>query len=267
VTAAHDYPDEGDKVLPTVAAWLAGADAVTVLTGAGISTDSGIPDYRGPQGLWRRDPSSAKTLVSGGYRGDPELRARAWANRAAHGAWTAQPNSGHLALVDLERSGRLLALLTQNIDGLHQAAGSTSVLELHGTIWSAVCLACRARTAMADQLERVRAGDPDPACLECGGVLASATVGFGQPLDPDVLAAARDAAAQCDLFLALGSSLRVQPAAGLCRVAVRAGARLVVVNADPTPYDGLADAVLREPIGAVLPLLVNGVHRDGQSGA
>jgi NAD-dependent deacetylase len=247
---------EPDEVLRTVAVWLAEAERVTVLTGAGVSTDSGIPDYRGPNGLYKRDPGSARTLVSGGYRDDPEVRRRAWAGRSAHGAWTAQPNAAHRALVDLERSGRLRALLTQNIDGLHQAAGSTSVAELHGTIRSAVCLACAARTPMEDQLARVRAGDPDPACLDCGGVLASATVGFGQPLDADLLEAARAAAAEADVFLALGSSLRVQPAAGLCRVAVRAGARLVVVNADPTPYDELADAVLHEPIGEVLPALV-----------
>ncbi|MDX6226651.1 MAG: NAD-dependent deacetylase [Frankiales bacterium] len=247
---------DADEVLRTVAGWLAEAERVTVLTGAGVSTDSGIPDYRGPNGLYKRDPVSARTLVSGGYRDDPDVRRRAWAGRSAHGAWTAQPNAAHRALVDLERSGRLRALITQNIDGLHQAAGSTSVVELHGTIWSAVCLACGARTPMQDQLARVRAGDPDPACLDCSGVLASATVGFGQPLDADLLEAARSAAAAADVFLALGSSLRVQPAAGLCRVAVRAGARLVVVNADPTPYDGLADAVLREPIGEVLPALL-----------
>jgi NAD-dependent deacetylase len=247
---------DADEVLRTVAGWLAEAERVTVLTGAGVSTDSGIPDYRGPNGLYRRDPVSARTLVSGGYRDDADVRRRAWAGRSAHGAWTAQPNAAHRALVDLERSGRLRALITQNIDGLHQAAGSTSVVELHGTIWSAVCLACGARTPMQDQLARVRAGDPDPACLDCSGVLASATVGFGQPLDADLLEAARSAAAEADVFLALGSSLRVQPAAGLCRVAVRAGARLVVVNADPTPYDGLADAVLREPIGDVLPALL-----------
>ena len=249
-------PGHDDEVLRTVAGWLASATRVTVLTGAGVSTDSGIPDYRGRNGLWRRDPGSARTLVSGGYRDDPEVRQRAWASRAAHGAWTAQPNAAHAVLADLERSGRLRALLTQNIDGLHQAAGSSAVLELHGTIWSAVCLGCGERTPMADQLDRVRAGDPDPSCLACGGVLGSATVGFGQPLDPAVLTAAREAAADCDVFLALGSSLRVQPAAGLCRVAVRAGARLVVVNADPTPYDDLADAVLRESIGAVLPALL-----------
>jgi NAD-dependent deacetylase len=256
VTSPSTNPSPEDEVVRTVRGWLADAQRVTVLTGAGISTDSGIPDYRGPQGLWRRNPGAARTLVAGNYRDDAELRVRAWANRAAHTAWTAQPNAGHRALVELERSGRVQAVLTQNIDGLHQRAGSAVVVELHGTLWSAVCLDCGERTPMVEQLDRVRAGDQDPHCRSCGGVLASATVGFGQPLDGVVLALAREAASGCDVFLALGSSLRVQPAAGLCRVATAAGARLVVVNADPTPYDQLADAVLHEPISDVLPLLV-----------
>ncbi len=249
-------PSPDDEVIRTVRGWLTEARTITVLTGAGISTDSGIPDYRGPQGLWRRDPDSARTLMSGRYRDDEELRRRAWANRAGHGAWTAQPNSGHRALVELEGSGRRTAIVTQNIDELHQRAGSSTVIELHGTLFRSRCLDCGAQTPMEEQLDRVRAGDPDPRCLVCGGLLGSATVGFGQPLDPETLSAAREAAASCDVFLVLGSSLRVQPAAGLCRVAVGSGALLVVVNADPTPYDSLADAVLREPIGDVLPLLL-----------
>jgi NAD-dependent deacetylase len=152
-------------------------------------------------------------------------------------------------------------LVTQNVDGLHQRAGSSAdvVLELHGTIWEAECVACGDRTPMGPTLDRVRDGDPDPACSTCGGILKSATISFGQPLDPAVISAAVTAASDCDLFLAIGSSLTVQPAAGLCEVAVRSGARLVVVNAQPTPYDELADAVIREPIGAVLPQLVASV--------
>lgn len=241
-----------------VARWLAGAGRVTVLTGAGISTDSGIPDYRGPNGLWTRDPLAQRLGTLQAYLDDPEARRRAWRGRREHGAWRAEPNPGHRALVDLERTGRLVALLTQNVDGLHQRAGSAPglVVELHGTIWFAECLACAARTPMPEELDRVAAGEPDPACRRCGGILKSATVSFGQPLDRAVLSGAVAAARAAEVFLVVGSSLTVQPVAGLCRVAVDAGAALVIVNASPTPYDELAAAVLREPISAVLPILV-----------
>jgi NAD-dependent deacetylase len=244
--------------VPAVAGWLRAAAAVTVLTGAGISTDSGIPDFRGPRGVWTRDPAAQRMSDIGSYLADPEVRRQAWRSRQDSPAWAARPNAGHLALVALERSGRLRALVTQNIDELHQRAGSdpARVLELHGTIFTAVCLGCAERGPMADVLARVAAGEEDPACLGCGGLLKSATVSFGQSLDPDVLTAAGHAAAGCDLFLAVGSSLTVHPAAGLVEVAAAAGARVVVVNAEPTPYDRMADAVLRAPIGEVLPELV-----------
>ena len=238
-----------------------GARRITVLTGAGISTDSGIPDYRGPNGLWTRNPEAARMSTLADYVADPEVRRRAWRSRQTHPAWTAEPNDGHRALVELERSGRLVALLTQNVDGLHQRAGSdpSLVVELHGTIWWAECLDCRARTPMADELARVSDDEPDPACRSCGGIVKSATISFGQQLDPDVVERAVAAARSCDLFLAVGSSLTVQPAAGLCHVAVEAGADLVVVNAEPTPYDALAALVIREPIGKALPELVHAV--------
>jgi NAD-dependent deacetylase len=248
-----------DVELQRVRGMLRDASAVTVLTGAGISTDSGIPDFRGPNGIWTRDPAAERLSSYDEYVSDPQVRRRAWQARKTHPAWTAQPNDGHRALVDLERSGRLRALLTQNIDGLHQRAGSSpeKVIELHGTIWQVECLSCGARTAMADQLARVGAGDPDPACELCGGILKSATISFGQRLDNDVLEAAAIAAETCDLFLAVGSSLTVRPAAGLCDVAIDAGAPLVVINAQETPYDDLATAVLRRPIGEILPALVS----------
>ena len=235
---------------------LLGASRIAVLTGAGISTESGIPDYRGPNGLWTRDPSALRMMQIDVYLADSEVRQKAWLERMHHPAWTAQPNAGHAALVELQRSGRVRALITQNIDGLHQAAGATDVLELHGTIHRCRCLACGDETPMQHQLDRVRAGDPDPACERCGGILRSATVAFGQSLDDGVLVAAFDAAGSCDLFLAVGTSLTVMPAAQLCDVAKRAGARLVIVNAQETPYDHLADAVLRQPIGEILPALV-----------
>ena len=231
------------------------ASAVTVLTGAGISTDSGIPDFRGPNGVWTRNPAAEKMSDLHYYVTDPEVRRHAWQSRRTHAAWTAEPNAGHRALVDLERSGRLRAIVTQNIDGLHQRAGSSpdKVIEVHGTIWETQCLSCWARAPMADTLARVEAGEDDPSCLLCGGILKSATISFGQRLDNDVLESAAIAAESCDLLLAVGSSLTVRPAAGLCDVAVDAGAALVVLNAQETPYDDLATEVIRRPIGEILP--------------
>ena len=231
------------------------ATAVTVLTGAGISTDSGIPDFRGPKGVWTLNPAAERLSSYDDYVRDPEVRRRAWQARKTHPAWTAEPNAGHRALVALERAGKLRGLPTQNIDGLHQRAGSSPelVIELHGTIWQVECLSCGARTAMADQLARVTDAEPDPPCELCGGILKSATISFGQRLDNDVLEAAAIAAERCDLFIAVGSSLTVRPASGLCDVAVDAGAPLIVINAEETPYDDLAAEVLRGPIGEILP--------------
>jgi NAD-dependent deacetylase len=242
----------------TLRQWLPDAGAITVLTGAGISTDSGIPDFRGPQGVWTRDPAAEALSTIGAYLADPDVRRRAWRARLEHAAWDAEPNAGHRALVELERAGRLRALITQNIDGLHQRAGSSGgkVIEIHGTMRDAECLACGLVTPMPEVLARVEAGEEDPPCGDCGGVQKSATISFGQALKRDVLDAAVAAARSCDLFLAVGTSLTVQPAAGLCLEAVRTGARLVIINAEPTPYDGIADAVLRRPIGESLPRLV-----------
>jgi NAD-dependent deacetylase len=238
--------------------WLSTARRITVLTGAGVSTDSGIPDFRGPQGVWTRDPEAEKLSTLQYYVADPEIRRRAWQERRRHPAWTAEPNAAHAALVNLERQGRLRALVTQNIDGLHQRAGSSKelVIEVHGTVHEVTCLSCGERTTMRSALDRVDAGEPDPACLACGGILKSATISFGQALEPDVVDAAVAAAADCDVFLAVGTSLTVHPAAGLTDVAAGHGARVVVVNAQPTPYDDLADLVVREPIGAALPRLL-----------
>jgi NAD-dependent deacetylase len=235
--------------------WLTTARRITVLTGAGVSTDSGIPDYRGPDGVWTRDPDAEKLVTLSYYVRDPEIRRKAWRMRRDTAADVA-PNAAHAALVDLQRQGRLRALLTQNVDGLHGDAGSTGVLELHGTVREVECLSCGARSPMADTLARLDAGDPDPACTLCGGILKSATISFGQALDAAVVDAAVAAATDCDVFLAVGTSLTVHPAAGLVDLAVSAGARVVVVNAEPTPYDDVADLVVREPIGTALPRLV-----------
>ena len=241
-----------------VPGWLTGARRICVLTGAGISTDSGIPDYRGPNGVWTRDPDAEKLVTLSYYLADPDIRRRAWRMRRDFETRDIVPNAGHRALVDLERQGRLLALVTQNVDGLHQAAGSSAdrVFEVHGTVHEVECLSCHDRTTMPSALDRVDAGEPDPACLVCGGILKSATVSFGQELDERVLEAAAVAAADCDVFLAVGTSLQVWPVAGLTEIAAAHGARVVIVNAEPTPFDDLADLIVREPIGTALPGLV-----------
>jgi len=241
-----------------VAAMISAASRVTVLTGAGVSTDSGIPDFRGPNGVWTVNPAAQQLSTLDRYVSDPEVRKQAWRNRRAHVAWTATPNAGHRAIVALQHAGRLRALITQNVDGLHQRAGTDPalVIEVHGTIWDAECLDCGDRTRMHTVLARVAAGEEDPRCFHCGGLVKSATISFGQALRPQVWRAAVDAAADCDLFLAVGTSLQVQPVASLCDLALSVGARLVVVNAEPTPYDRRADGVLRDSISTVLPALV-----------
>ena len=224
------------------------SERVVVLSGAGMSTDSGIPDFRGPNGLWTKQPDAAAMFDIQTYVEDEEVRKRAWVGRRSHPAWTAEPNAGHLALSELQRAGRLGPILTQNIDGLHQKAGSVDVLELHGTIWETECLTCHDRVPTLETLER---DEPDPRCLRCGGILKTAAISFGQRLDPDVLDAAIDAARQSDLLVAIGTTLAVMPAAGLADMS----RHLAIVNASPTPYDDQADVVLQQPIGEVLPVL------------
>ncbi|MFE7035980.1 NAD-dependent deacetylase [Streptomyces sp. NPDC057621] len=231
---------------------------VAVLSGAGVSTDSGIPDYRGPNGLWRKDPEAEKLVTYEYYMGDPEIRRRSWRMRRDDRALGAEPNAAHRAVAELERAGVPVRVITQNVDGLHQLAGmpARKVLELHGSAHAVVCTKCHARGPMEDALARVDAGEADPPCLACGGILKSATVMFGERLDPVVLGEAVAITKACQVFVAAGSSLQVQPAAGLAGVAADHGARLVIVNAEPTPYDDRADEVIREPIGTSLPALL-----------
>ena len=235
-----------------------------MLTGAGISTDSGIPDFRGPQGVWTKNPQAEKLSNIHYYMTDPGVRKLAWRDRLEHPAWRASPNAGHDALVQLERRARLLALVTQNIDGLHQRAGNSPdlVIEVHGTVHEVICMRCGSRGPMQETLDRVRGGEEDPSCLECGGILKSATISFGQALVPEVIERAARAAANADLFVAIGTSLQVYPVAGLLPVAKKAGARVIVANAEPTPMDHLGDAVISSPIGEVLPLIC----RSGSAG-
>lgn len=234
---------------------------VALLSGAGVSTDSGIPDYRGPNGLWQRDPEAQKLVTYEYYMGDPEIRRRSWQMRRKNRTLQAEPNAAHLAVAELERAGVPVRVITQNVDGLHQLAGlpARKVLELHGSARSFVCTKCRARGPMEDALARVEAGEEDPPCLECGGILKSATVFFGERLDPVVLGEAVAITKACHVFIAVGTSLQVQPAAGLAGIAADHDARLVIVNAEPTPYDDRADEVVREPIGTALPRLLRGL--------
>jgi NAD-dependent deacetylase len=231
---------------------------VVALTGAGISTDSGIPDFRGPQGVWTKNPEAEKQSTLQNYVADPEVRKRAWQSRLHSPAWHAQPNDGHRAFVTLERRDRLDTLITQNIDGLHVTAGlsPSRVIEIHGTMHEVVCLACGERAAMERALARVRAGEEDPPCRSCGGILKSATISFGQGLVQEDLFRAQRAAASCDLMLAVGSKLSVYPVAGVVPVAKRAGARVVILNAEPTEMDELADVVVRGSISTILPQMV-----------
>ena len=250
--------EDNERLLSAVRSWIEAARRLVVLTGAGISTESGIPDFRGPQGVWTRNPEAEKQSTIQHYVADPEVRRRAWQSRLDSPAWEAQPNAGHRALVALERRGKLDTLITQNIDGLHQAAGSSPerVVEVHGTMREVVCLACGERAPMERALARVRAGEEDPPCRTCGGILKSATISFGQSLVAADIARAERAARQCDLLLAIGTKLSVWPVAGVVPVAKDAGARVVILNAEPTDMDGLADAVLRGSIGEILPRLI-----------
>jgi len=243
-----------------VRGWIAEARRIVVLSGAGVSTDSGIPDFRGPQGVWTRNPKAEKLSDIRHYMADPEVRRLSWQSRLDHAAWSARPNAGHRALADLERRGKLHALITQNIDELHQMAGNSPerVIEVHGTMRKVVCMSCGWRGPMQETLERVRAGEEDPPCRQCGGILKSATISFGQALVPAVIDRAMRVAQEADLFLAVGTSLQVYPVAGAVPAAQSAGARIVILNAEQTPFDDIADALLPGSISEILPRICGG---------
>jgi NAD-dependent deacetylase len=245
---------EAVSTVERVRGWVDDAARIVALTGAGISTESGIPDFRGPQGVWTKNPLAEKLSNIHYYMSDPEVRKASWKSRLDHPAWNAQPNAGHLALAALERRGKLHALITQNIDELHQLAGNSpdKVIEVHGTVRKVICMTCGMTAPMQKALDRVRAGEEDPPCRDCGGILKSATISFGQALVPEVIERALRSAGEADLFFAIGTSLQVYPIAGAVDMARKAGARIVIVNAEETPYDGVADALIRQPIGAVL---------------
>ena len=241
--------------LATERGWIVGASRIVGFTGAGISTESGIPDFRSPDGVWARN----RIVDFQEFVSSEDGRVEYWRQKVV--SWpamrAAEPNSGHLAFADLYRQGRLDALVTQNIDGLHQRSGlpADRVLELHGTTTEAACLSCGDRISSDEASRRVEAGERAPRCRLCGGFLKPATISFGQPMPVDVMERAWRAARNCDLMLVVGSSLVVEPAASIPRAAKSAGARLLIVNRERTPLDGIADSVVRGESGAVLPRL------------
>jgi NAD-dependent deacetylase len=254
--------DDTDAVI-RVEVVLAAARRITVLTGAGISTASGIPDFRGPNGLWTKNPDSQRASTLSHYLKDDELRKRAWQNRAHWIDSDPQPNDGHRALVRLQERGQLRGIVTQNVDGLHQRAGIADdiVHEVHGNINRSRCWGCGDMRPMRETLQRVVEGDPDPRCLSCGGILKSDTILFEQALVPEVIEAAFRASEDCDVMLAVGSTLGVFPAANCVPRAKAAGARVIIVNGGETEMDYLADEIVTGDINTVLPRLC-GVVRE-----
>ena len=249
-------------VIERVQDLVAASDRIVVLTGAGISTDAGIPDFRGPNGLWTKNPKAEKMSNIEYYLNDPEVREIAWQSRLQSAAWEARPTPGHTAIVALRERGQLHAVITQNVDGLHQMSGldDADVIEVHGTMHYSRCWHCQDRLPMAETLVRVRNGEPDPECLRCRsdgrrGILKSDTISFGQSLIPEVIDRAFQVARECDLLVAVGSTLAVYPVAGVVPEAKRHGARIVIVNQGGTEMDGLADERIEAGISQTLPLI------------
>lgn len=250
------------NVVERVQDMVAAADRIVLLTGAGISTDAGIPDFRGPNGLWTKNPKSEKMSNINYYLNDPEVREIAWQSRLQSAAWEARPTAGHRAIVDLYERGQLHAVITQNVDGLHQLAGlqDAHVIEVHGTMHYSRCWHCQERLPMADTLVRVRAGETDPECLRCRanghrGILKSDTISFGQSLIPEVIDRAFQVAKECDLLIAIGTTLAVGPVNRVVPEARRNGARIVIVNQGKTDMDHLADEIIDGGISETLPVI------------
>ncbi len=241
-------------MIARIARYLSEARGGLAFTGAGISTESGIPDFRSPGGVW----SKYQPVLYQDFLASEKARKQYWlmkkeGYRELKGA---KPNAGHRALASLEAAGKIVAIITQNIDGLHQDAGSKRVLELHGTSRHCVCLKCNERYDPDLIQERLEAAVDVPLCDKCGGLLKSATISFGQALPADVLTEAIELCIRTDLVLAIGSSLVVEPAASLPLQAKQNGARLVILNKTETPLDYVADIVVREPIGETLTQVV-----------
>jgi NAD-dependent deacetylase len=251
-----------DTVLDRVAGWIAESRRGVVFTGAGISTESGIPDFRGPGGFWERNDASKFTFQN--YVADPEHRKERWRMAVEGRSFMKEdvrPNDAHLAVAKLEELGLVRGVVTQNVDRLHQDAGSKQVLELHGTSRLIGCLDCKQTWPASEILDRVRAGEDDPTCTSCGGILKSATISFGQQLPSDVLEEAHHWSLQADVFLVIGSSLVVYPAAALPGVAKQSGAKLAIVNRETTDQDDLFDAVINEDAGPTLKAIAERVEK------
>jgi NAD-dependent deacetylase len=255
--------DSPAPALATALPWLRHARRILVFTGAGISTESGIPDFRGPNGVWKTTDPQRYTIES--YVRDRAVRVERWQARLEGRFSNAEPNQAHLAVTRLQRAGLAPVVATQNIDGLHQKAGTVNVIELHGTSSEAVCLGCARRMPIAVVLDRVREGDEDPHCEVCGGLLKTATISFGQPLIAADMDRALEEARLCDVCLAVGSTLSVWPAAGVPVKAIRHGARLVIVNEGATDLDGMASLILAGRAGAVMSELADALLGDRDS--
>ena len=244
-----------EAAIEAAAGLLDAAGQVLILTGAGISTDSRIPDFRGPQGVWTKNPEAEKQATLQNYLADAEMRRRSWQTRLDSPMWAAEPNKGHYALTEIERRRKLLLLITQNVDGLHHDAGSDPerIVEIHGTAKEVGCMSCAFTAPMQEALDRVRQGEADPACPLCGGILKSRTISFGQSLVAEDLQRSQTAAENCDLVMAVGTTLGVYPIANVVPIAAHNGAAVVIVNGSPTEMDELGDVVVRGSLSAVLP--------------
>lgn len=263
----------GADIEPTdIPQWARGVRRVVVLTGAGISTDSGIPDFRGPNGFWTKEPGAHLRYTYQTFMADPELRAGYWRSRRDSEVWAAEPNVRHWTVGNLTGSALDVTVITQNTDRLHQRAGAPPdrVIEMHGTVRVTECVGCGHRSPTTEVLGRIEAGEAVPHCALCGGILKTASTMFGQTMSPEVFARATEAVETCDLLLAVGTSLSIEPAGSFCATAVRSGADLVIVNLGETPYDSLANEIVVEPIGVALPriaaqLLAGAAHRSAAS--
>jgi NAD-dependent deacetylase len=247
-----------DALIERAAELIREAAHVVGLTGAGISTESGIPDFRGPDGVWTKNPEAERQATIQNYMTNRDVRVRSWKSRGSSPYMNAEPNAGHFALTELHNKGKLETLVTQNIDGLHEKAGfpREDLIEIHGNVREYVCMRCGHRGPMSEVIARVEAGEEDPSCPVCGGILKPATISFGQSLVPEDLQRAQFAAAGCDLLITAGTTLGVYPIAEMAPIALRAGAKLIILNAQETPFDDYADVVIRERLGVVLPAIV-----------